>query len=87
MKPIEQTQPSDLLKEAAEQLINEQKHAAVAQIKDTLKSIAQLSNDIKTMTEALDKKQKELNGANGKLERFKNGDWSVLSEPKPKAEK
>jgi len=82
MKPIENVIPSELLAEAATILIDEQKHAAVSQIKDTLKRIAQLSNDIKTMQQALDKKAKELEGANGRLEKFKSGDWSVLQEVK-----
>lgn len=82
MKAIENTTPEELLKEAATQLINEQKHAAVAQIKDTLKRVAQLSNDIKTMQQAVEKKQKELDGANGRLEKLRAGDWSVLQDQK-----
>ncbi len=82
MKAIENTTPEELLQEAAIQLINEQKHAAVAQIKDTLRRVAQLSNDIKTMQQAVDKKQKELDGANGRLEKLRAGDWSVLQDAK-----
>lgn len=86
MKAIENTTPEELLKEAATQLINEQKHAAVNQIKDTLKRIAQLSNDIKTMRQAVEKKQKELEGANGRLDKLRAGDWSVLQDPKAEKE-
>ncbi len=82
MKPIENTTPEELLKEAAAQLINEQKHFAISQIKDTLKRISQLSNDIKMMQQSLDKKQKELDGANGRLEKLRSGDWSVLQDSK-----
>lgn len=86
MKPIENTTPEELLSEAARQLINEQKHAAVTQIKEALKRVAQLSNDIATMTSSLEKKQKELDGANGRLDKLRNGDWSVLQEVKEKPE-
>lgn len=83
MKPIDNTTPSELLEQAAAQLIEEQKHAAVTQIKDTLRRVAQLANDIKTMQAALDKKKKEFDGATSKLELLRQGDWSVLQDQKP----
>lgn len=83
MQAIENTTPEQLIKDAAEQLINEQRHAAVSQIKDTIRSIAQLFNDIKTMQASLDKKQKELAGAEGRLDQFRKGNWSVLQDAKP----
>ena len=82
MKPIENTTPGELLSEAATQLINEQKHAAVSQIKDALRRVAQLSNDIRTMQQSIEKKQRELDGANGRLEKLRSGDWSVLQDSK-----
>lgn len=82
MKPIDSTTPEDLLREAAAQLISEQKHAAISQIKDTLRRVAQLSNDIKMTEQAVEKKRKELDGANGRLEKLRSGDWSVLQDPK-----
>lgn len=86
MKAIENTTPEDLLREAAAQLISEQKHAAVAQIKDTLRRVAQLSNDIRMTEQAVEKKRKELDGANGRLEKLRSGDWSVLQDPKVEKE-
>lgn len=86
MKPIDNTSPEDLLREAAAQLISEQKHAAVAQIKDTLRRVAQLSNDIRMTEQAVEKKKKELDGANGRLEKLRSGDWSVLQDPKVEKE-
>lgn len=82
MKPIENTTTEELLQEAADQLIHEQKHYAVSQIKDALKRVSQLSNDIKTMQQSLEKKQKELDGANGRLKALRSGDWSVLQDSK-----
>jgi hypothetical protein len=85
MRAIEGVATQDLVAQAAQQLIDEQKHAAVNQIKDVLKRIAQLSNDLKTMQESAAKKEKELNGAKGMLEKLRAGDWSVLCEIKAEA--
>ena len=51
-----------------------------------MKNVGKLSNDITTMQSSLDKKQKELDAANGLLGQLRKGDWSVLTAPKQSAQ-
>ena len=82
MKPIENIPITELIEEASRQVIAEKKKGATNLIMESLRRIEQVSRDITVCERELEKKRKELDGLNGKMEKLKGGDWSVLVEPK-----
>lgn len=87
MKPIDNIPITELIEEASRQVIAEKKKGATNLIMESLRRIEQVSRDITVCERELEKKRKELDGLNGKMEKLKGGDWSVLVEPKQPGDK
>lgn len=78
MKAIENTNINDLIEQASAQVIADKRKGAVNLIMETLQRIEQVSRDISVCEKECEKKRKELDGLNGKMEKLRAGDWSVL---------
>jgi hypothetical protein len=78
-KPIEL---GDLVKEASQQLLRERRVEASGLIKNLLVKSEQVTKDLKTKRLEVAKLEETLAYTLGKINRLKDGDWSVLKENK-----
>ncbi|KKK98742.1 hypothetical protein LCGC14_2639720 [marine sediment metagenome] len=82
MEKINNVDLSQLVEESAEKLVAEKRNKAASLVKQELQRIEQLKIDIKKIDKDRKNKQDKLDKAQAKMDKIKNGDWSVLAEPK-----
>ena len=73
---------SQLVEESSEELIADKRKRAASIIKAHLQRIEGLALDVRNAERELNKKKEKLEKAQQKLNKIKEGDWSLLSDKK-----
>lgn len=82
MEPIKNVNLFDLVKETSEQMIQERRKQAANLIKKELQRAEQLARDIKNLEKELNSKKSKLSTAQMRIDKIREGDWSLLIEDK-----
>lgn len=82
MDKIENVDLGSLVTEASTELMAEKRRVAANHIKIHLQRVEQLVIDVKKAEKELRKKKEKLEKAQAKINKIKEGDWSLLAEKK-----
>jgi len=80
MKPIPGVNLKNMVEQASKELIFENRKQAIGMIKKGLKRIEGLAKEIKYFNHELKKRQGKLAKSQEKINKIKDGDWSLLVE-------
>jgi phenylpyruvate tautomerase PptA (4-oxalocrotonate tautomerase family) len=82
MEKIDGINLSELITEASSEVLLEKRREVASAIRQMLNKQISLAGEITKMDKELAQKNKQLIEVNGKLDKIKSGDWSVLNEKK-----
>ena len=82
MEEIKGVNLSKLVEESSEELIADKRKMASGLVKQQLQRMEQLAIDIKNLKKQLRNKEEKLEKAQLKINKIKDGDWSLLVESK-----
>ncbi len=80
MEKLENVNLSELVVEASDALLTEKRNAAASSIKKHLQRVEQLAIDVRKIEKELKSKREKLVKAQAKIEKIKEGDWSLLAD-------
>lgn len=80
MEKIENVDLGSLVTEASTELMTDKRKSAASIIKIHLQRVEQLAIDIRHAEKDIKKKKEKLEKAQAKINKIKEGDWSLLAE-------
>ncbi len=80
MDKLEDVDLAQLVEESSKELMVSKRYDAANIIKNHLQRVEQLAIDVRTAEKALVKKKEKLAKAQAKIDKIKEGDWSLLAE-------
>ncbi len=86
MEKIEGVNLEELVEESSADLVEEKKKSVAGLIKQQLQRMERLATEIKNLEKEINGKRDKLKKIQEKIEKIKNGDWSVLTEKKEQKE-
>jgi hypothetical protein len=82
MEKIDDVNLAALVTRASDELLTEKRNSAAGLIKIQLQRMEQLATDISKLKKELKKKEEKLGKAQIKMNKIKEGDWSLLVDKK-----
>jgi hypothetical protein len=82
MEKLENVNLAELVVEASEALLAEKRNTAASIIKKHLQRVEQLAIDVHKVEKELKSKKEKLVKAQAKINKIKEGDWSLIAEQK-----
>jgi hypothetical protein len=79
MKPIEGVELADIVVEASQEILNDQRTGLLSLIKGKVNELNQAVNRVAAAKTALSKAEKDVERLSAWLGKVKAGDWAVLS--------
>ena len=80
MEKIDGVDLGNLVSDVAAGIVTDRRNQASGLIKQQLQKVEQLAKDIVAAEKDLEKKKGKLTQAQGKIDKIKAGDWTVLTE-------
>ena len=80
MEKIENVNLSELVEESSKELVADRRKQAASIVKKHLQRAEQLAVDVRQAEKSLNKKKEMLKKAQEKINKIKEGDWSLLAE-------
>jgi outer membrane murein-binding lipoprotein Lpp len=80
MEKLENVNLAELVVEASDALLTEKRNGAASSIKKHLQRVEQLAIDVRKLEKELKSKKEKLAKAQAKIEKIKEGDWSLLAD-------
>lgn len=70
-----------LVSEVSDNIVEEKKKSAKGMIRELFYKYEGIEKEIRDLTKQLEAKKTQRDKINDRVERLRNGDWSILSEP------